>query len=116
MGNYYRINARFNLDDEEERQAVEFLTDLRTKDRRSASSFITEAVCEKIQRPYLEQKAFLNDIEDVVRKAVRSELENITISGPDNKSSSPQFPVCNIEISTDEKEASILDALDAFGC
>ena len=116
MGNYYRINARFNLDDEEERNAAEFLTDLRTKDRRSASSFITEAVCEKIQRPYLEQKALLNDIEDVVRKAVRSELENTTVTASSNTSSSSQFPGYDTEISTDEKEASILDALDAFGC
>lgn len=116
MGNYYRINARFNLDDEEERQAVEFLTDLRTKDRRSASSFITEAVCEKIQRPFLEHTALLEDIDNIVREAVRAELENIQITASDNKSSSSQFPAYNTEISTDEKESSILDALDAFGC
>ena len=116
MGNYYRINARFNLDDEEERNAAVFLTDLRTKDRRSASSFITEAVCEKIQRPFLEHTALLEDIESIVRKAVRAELENIQITASDNKSSSSQFAVSDTMISTDEKEASILDALDAFGC
>ena len=115
MGNYYRINARFNLDDEEERNAAAFLTDLRTKDRKSASSFITEAVCEKIQRPYMEHTALLEDIDNIVREAVRAELENIQITASDNKSSS-QFPVYDIAISTDEKEASILDALDAFGC
>lgn len=116
MGNYYRINARFDMDDERERNAVEFLKDLHANDRRSASSFITEAVCEKIQRPYLEQTTLLNNIEDVVRKTVRAELENITITASDKKSSSFQSPDYDIEISAEEKETSILDALDAFGC
>lgn len=116
MGNYYRINARFNLDDGEERNAAEFLKDLRANDHRSVSSFIVEAVCEKIQRPYLEQTVLLEDIENVVRNVVRSELENISVTASDNKPLPSQFSVYDTEISTDEKEASILDALYAFGC
>ena len=115
MGNYYRINARFDLDDDEERNAVEFLKDLRAKDHRSVSSFIVEAVCEKIRKPDLVNN-LLEDIGNVVKTAIQSELGNIYVISSGENASQFQHSLYDEKISREEMEESVLGALDAFGC
>ena len=44
MSNHYRLNVRFDLDDEAERRAAEYLAELNNEKGKSRNRFIVEAV------------------------------------------------------------------------
>ena len=46
----YRINVRFNLEDDTERKAAEYLQELYCKEKKSRSRFIVEAVTAYMER------------------------------------------------------------------
>lgn len=67
--NQYRINTRFNLTDESEREAAEYLKSLGRKRNR----FIVEAVLEKIKEKDLNE-TLLEGIRQIFREEVQSVL------------------------------------------
>ena len=50
MSNHYRLNVRFDLNDEAERRAAEYLAELNNKKGKSRNRFIVEAVISFIER------------------------------------------------------------------
>lgn len=50
MSNHYRLNVRFDLNDEAERRAAEYLAELNNKKSKSRNRFIVEAVISFIER------------------------------------------------------------------
>ena len=72
MSTPYRINVRFDLDAPEEQQAVEFLRNLSSADKRSRNQFIVSAVIAHIRQTEAERDFTLNDIQRVVREELQS--------------------------------------------
>ena len=50
MSNHYRLNVRFDLNDEAERRAAEYLVELNNKKVKSRNRFIVEAVFSFMER------------------------------------------------------------------
>ena len=68
----YRINVRFDLDAPEEQQAVKFLRNLSSTDKRSRNQFIVDAVIARIRQTETERDFTLDDIQRVVREELQS--------------------------------------------
>ena len=72
MSTPYRINVRFDLDAPEELQAVEFLKNLSSADKKSRNQFIVDAVIAHIRQAEAERDFTLDDIQRVVREELQS--------------------------------------------
>ena len=72
MSTIYRINVRFDLDAPEELQAVGFLKNLSSTDKKSRNQFIVDAVIAHIRQAEAERDFTLDDIQRVVREELQS--------------------------------------------
>jgi len=78
MSRAYRLNVRFDLNDEEERKAAEYLTELNAAKGISRNRFIVEAVISFMKRQNGDRNFILEDI----RQVFREELSEITLAAP----------------------------------
>ena len=78
MSNHYRLNVRFDLNDEAERRAAEYLAELNNKKGKSRNRFIVEAVISFIERQNSDRDFTLDD----VRQVFREELSEVSFVAP----------------------------------
>ena len=109
MKSSYRINVRFDLRKEREKDAAEYLAKLSEKGGGTRNRFIIDAVIEAIRRQQSGTEFSLDDI----RAAVRKELQSFSfVSAP-----AKEQPSIRTELTEEEKEeneASVLSALAMF--
>ena len=99
MKNVYRLNVRFDLDDLEEREVVEYLNAF---DGKSRNRFIVGAVMDAIHRN--DRHNFtLADIQMMFRE----ELQAVSIA-------SPAAPAEDSEEATENEMQNVLDTLEMF--
>ena len=100
MKNVYRLNVRFDLDDPEECEVVEYLN---AYDGKSRNRFIVGAVMDAIHR---------NDGHNFtladIRMMFREELQAVSIA-------SPAAPAEDSEETTENEIQNVLDTLEMFG-
>ena len=98
--NVYRMTTRFDLDNEEERQAVTFLKGLK---HGTINRFVVDAVIAHMERT--EESPLLHDI----RQIFREEMKTFPLQGvPENR---PQEPDTD-EAQREENDRSVLDDLE----
>lgn len=78
MSNHYRLNVRFDLDDENERRAAEYLAELNNEKDKSRNRFIVEAVISFMNRQTGDRDFTLDD----VRQVFREELSDVSFVAP----------------------------------
>ena len=109
MKSSYRINVRFDLRKESEKDAADYLAKLSEKGGGTRNRFIIDAVIEAIRRQQGGTDISLEDI----RAAVREELKSVSfISTP-----TAEQPSIDAELTEEEKkenEANVLSALAMF--
>jgi len=109
MKNNYRINVRFDLKKEREKEAAEYLAKLSEQSSGTRNRFIVDAVIEAIRRQQSGTDISLADI----RAMFREELQSVSfVSAPVTEE-----PSLQTELTEDEKaenEANILSALAMF--
>lgn len=109
MKNNYRINVRFDLRKEREKEAAEYLTKLSEQSSATRNRFIVDAVIEAIRRQQSGTDISLADI----RAMFREELQSVSFASDPAKES---LPFCT-ELTEEEKaenDAGILSALALF--
>ena len=78
MSSLYRLNVRFDLNDEAQRRAAEYLAGLNKADGKSRNRFLVEAVLF-----YMEHKDGDRDFTlDDVRQVLREELRDVIFAAP----------------------------------
>ena len=109
MKSSYRINVRFDLRKEREKDAADYLAKLSEKGGGTRNRFIIDAVIEAIRRQQSGSGVSLDDI----RVAVREELQSFSIVS----AQVTEQPSIRTELTKEEKEeneASVLSALAMF--
>jgi len=107
----YRINVRFNLEDDVERKAAEYLQELYCKEKKSRNRFIVEAVTAYMERiAEKDTKSLLQSIREIFRE----EIQDISVAVPAERKTA----VADTEL-TEEEQAenamSVLSDLEMFG-
>lgn len=106
MKSSYRINVRFDLRKESEKDAADYLAKLSEKGGGTRNRFIIDAVIEAIRRQQSGKGISLDDI----RTAVREELKFFSfVSAP-----ATEQPSIRTELTEEENEANVLSALAMF--
>lgn len=108
----YRMTLRFNLDDEAEYKAAEFLKQLDCKEYKSKNHFVIDLITAYIDNLNKEQQE--NDLIEKIRLMFREEIADISIAVPTKK----EPIVMDTSLTEDEKEenaVSVLEALEMFG-
>lgn len=101
----YRINVRFDTDDEKQAEAVGFLQSL----QKSRNAFIVSAVLDAIARQSVNESDLLENI----RLVIREELQEVSFAA-----APPTFRSAKTELTEEEQvenEKSVLDDLAMFG-
>lgn len=109
MSNHYRLNVRFNLDDETERRAAEYLANLNKADGKSRNRFIVEAVISFMERQNGDHDFTLDD----VRQVFREELSEVSFVAP----APADYATADIELTEEqqaENDENVLSDLSAF--
>ena len=108
--NVYRINLRFDLNDERERIAAEYLQQLPQRGKTTRNRFAVDALCAYISRIEQDDKPLLESI----RQMLREEIGGASIS--------PTIPVIQTvrtELTEEQKEENRCNVLqdldDLFG-
>jgi len=106
----YRINVRFNLDDDTERKAAEYLQELYSQEKKSRNRFIIEAVT-----AYMEQIAEKDTVSllQSIREIFREEIQDISIAVP----AECKTTVADTELTKEEQTKnamSVLSDLEMF--
>lgn len=107
--NSYRLNVRFNLENDAEMRAVEYLQHLSKSGKKTMNGFIVEAVIEKIKS----QKAFRDFSLEDIRTVIREELQEVSFVS----SEQPKTVTVNTELTEEQKaenEKNILTDLEMF--
>ena len=78
MSNHYRLNVRFDLDDEAERRTAEYLAELNNEKGKSRNRFIVETVISFMERQNSDRDFTLDD----VRQVFREELSEVSFVAP----------------------------------
>lgn len=110
MKNCYRINVRFDLTIEREKEAAEYLAKLTEEGGGTRNRFIVEAVTEAISR---RQNGAEVSVESI-RAMLREELQSVSFANAPTTT----VPSIRTELTEEEKEAneaSVLSALAMFG-
>ena len=108
----YRMTLRFNLEDETERKAAEFLKQLDCKEHKSKNHFVIDLITAYIDSLNKEQQD--NDLIEKIRLMFREEIADISIAAPTKK----EPIVMDTFLTEEEKEenaVSVLEALKMFG-
>ena len=101
----YRINVRFDTDDDKQAEAVGFLQSL----QKSHNAFIVSAVLDAIARQSVNELDLLENI----RQVIREELQEVSFAV-----APPAFRSAKTELTEEEQvenEKSVLDDLEMFG-
>ena len=109
MKNNYRINVRFDLRKEREKEAAEYLAKLSEQSSGTRNRFIVDAVIEAIRRQQNGTDISLADI----RAMFREELQSVSFVNAPAK----EAPPFRMELTEEEKaenDAGILSALAMF--
>ena len=108
--NACRINLRFNLDDERERLAAEYLQQLPQRGKTTRNRFAVDALCAYISRVEQDDKPLLESIRQMLREEIGSASVTPTI---------PVIQTVNTELTEDQKEQNrrnvLQDLDDLFG-
>ena len=101
----YRINTRFNLNDESERRATEYLKSLGRKRNR----FIVEAVLTRMSKDNAD-----NNLLESIRQIFREEVQTVSVVSPQ--------PMPSVTVSSEltekqkaENAKNVLSDLEMFG-
>lgn len=108
----YRMTLRFNLENETERKAAEFLKQLNRKQYKSKNRFVIEmiiAYSESLNKERLEDE-FLEKI----RLMFREEIADISVAVPAEKKTTVMGATLTEEEKA-ENAASVLSDLEMFG-
>lgn len=109
MSNHYRLNVRFDLDDENERRAAEYLSELNNEKRKSRNRFIVEAVISFMERQTGDRNFTLDD----VRQVFREELSEVSFVAP----APAEYATADTELTEEQKaenDENVLSDLSAF--
>lgn len=109
MSNHYRLNVRFDLDDEAQRRAAEYLSELNNEKGKSRNRFIVEAVISFMERQTGDRDFTLDD----VRKVFREELSEVSFVAP----APMEFATADTELTEEqqaENDENVLSDLPAF--
>ncbi len=109
MKSNYRINVRFDLRKEREKEAAEYLSKLSEQSSGTRNRFIVDAVIEAIRRQQNGTNVSLEDI----RTMFREELQSVSFASVPSK----DVPPFRTELTEEEKaenDAGILSALAMF--
>ena len=108
--NTYRINLRFDLDDERERMAAEYLQQLPQRGKITRNRFAVDALCAYISRVEQDDKPLLESI----RQMLREEFSGMSIT-----QAVPAVQTVNTELTEEQKEENrrnvLQDLDDLFG-
>ena len=105
MSNHYRLNVRFDLEDETQRRAVEYLTTL----SKSRNRFIVEAVISFMENQSSSRDFTLED----VRQVLREELSEVSFVFP----APTGYTTAEAELTKEQKaenDENVLADLTAF--
>ena len=109
--NSYRINVRFNLEDDAERKAAEYLQKLYCKEKKSRNRFIVEAVTAYIERiAEKDTESLLQSIREIFRE----EIQDISVAALTERKTT----VADTELTEQEQAEnalSVLSDLEMFG-
>ena len=108
----YRINVRFNLENEADRKAVEYLNTVREKRGVSRNQFIISAIGAYIEETIQADRD--DTLVERLRNIFRDELNNVSFVPPSGSISAAQVESINEDERTANEQA-VLDFLDEFG-
>lgn len=109
MSNYYRLNVRFDMNDEAQRRAAEYLAELNNKKGKSRNRFIVEAVISFMERQNSDRDFSLDD----VRQVFREELSEVSFVAP----APAEYATVDTELTEEqqaENDENVLSDLSAF--
>lgn len=109
MKNNYRINVRFDLRKEREKDAAEYIAKLSEQNSATRNRFIVDAVIEAIRQKQSGTDISLADI----RSMFREELQSVSFVNAQAKEA-PPFRMELTEAEKAENDAGILSALAMF--
>lgn len=98
MSNHYRLNVRFDLNDEAERRAAEYLAELNNEKGKSRNRFIVEAVISFMERQNSDRDFTLDDVRQVFREEL-SEVSFVTPAPADYRAESVQSVIAGKSVS-----------------
>ena len=104
--NTYRINLRFDLNDERERLAAEYLQQLPQRGKTTRNRFAVDALCAYISRIDQDDKPLLESIRQMLREEIGGASVTPTI---------PVIQAVNMELTEEQKEENrhnVLQDLD----
>ena len=106
--NVYRINLRFDLDDERERMAAEYLQQFPQRGKTTRNRFAVDALCAYISRIEQDDSPLLESIRLMLREEIGSACIAPTI---------PAVQAVNTELTEEQKEENrrnVLQDLDGL--
>ena len=104
--NVYRINLRFDLDDDRERMAAEYLQQFPQRGKTTRNRFAVDALCAYISRVEQDDKPLLESIRQMLREEIGGASMIPTI---------PAVQTVNTELTEEQKEENrrnVLQDLD----
>ena len=108
--NVYRINLRFDLDDDRERMAAEYLQQFPQRGKTTRNRFAVDALCAYISRIEQDDRPLLESIRQMLREEISSATITPTI---------PAVQSVNSELTEEQKEENrrnvLQDLDDLFG-
>ena len=109
--NEYRINVRFSLKDERQRETAEFLKHLDRERYGSRNAFAVEAICAQVERLKRGDQAELSL--ESIRQLFREEMQGLSVSA--NDAPTPKALITDLTAEQKEENArNVLAALEAF--
>ncbi len=108
--NVYRINLRFDLDNERERMAAEYLQQLPQRGKITRNRFAVDALCAYISRVEQDDKPLIESFRQMLREEIGSASFTPTI---------PAVQAVDTELTEEQKEENrrnvLQDLDDLFG-
>jgi len=109
MNSFYRLNVRFDLNNDAERRAAEYLANLNKADGKSRNRVIIEAVISFMERQNEDRDFTLND----VRQVFREELSEVSFVA----SAPTEYGTAGTELTEEqqaENDENVLSDLASF--
>lgn len=103
----YRLNVRFDLDNEQERQAVEYLEQLDRREKKSRNRFVVESVLHHMNPADTDEKMLQE-----IRQMLREEVSHLSVTAA---AASPAAPQALTAQQQEDNLQSVLDDLEMFG-
>ena len=109
--NEYRINVRFSLKDERQRETAEFLKHLDRERYGSRNAFAVEAICAHVERLKRGDQAELSL--ESIRQLFREEMQGLSVTSNDDPA--PRALRTDLTVEQQEENArNVRAALEAF--